>query len=90
MMIQQDVGKLVRKYGRELVIEAKDGSFMRISLMYFGGKIYSTEGTVLPGGDKEAFAPVRFVGSLLVDLANVERYKERDADPANFGEPAPR
>src|SRR5579884_404322 len=38
-----------RQYGRELLIEAKDGSLRRIVQMYQKGKIYQAEGTVLPG-----------------------------------------
>jgi hypothetical protein len=76
-----------RKYGRELVIETKDGSLMRVTLLYFGGKIYSVEGAVLPGGEKDSFLPARFTGSLLVDLANLEKARARDADPANFTTP---
>lgn len=72
----------LRHYGRELVMQLKDGSLQRIALLYNKGKIYTTDATVLPGGDKESIYPERFVDSLLVDLA--PSFRERDANPDNF------
>ncbi len=72
-----------RQYGRELVIQSKDGSLRRIGLMYQKGKIYQTEATVLPGGDKESFDPERFADSIIFDL-DPKRREERCADPNNF------
>ena len=78
-------GKL-RQYGRELLIQAKDGSLRRIGLMYSKGKIYQAEGTVLPGGDKESIYPERFADSIIFDL-DPKRREERCADPNNFKTP---
>jgi hypothetical protein len=75
-----------RQYGRELVIQAKDGSLRRIGLMYSKGKIYQAEGTVLPGGDKESIYPERFADSIIFDL-DPKRREERCADPNNFKTP---
>lgn len=72
-----------RQYGRELVIQAKDGSLRRIGLMYQKGKIYQAEATILPGGDKESFDPERFADSIIFDL-DPKRREERCADPDNF------
>ena len=36
-----------RHYGRELVINTKDGNFLRITLVYNKGKIYASEAAVL-------------------------------------------
>jgi hypothetical protein len=76
-----------RIYGRELVIEAKDGSLQRIALVYNKGKIYQAEGTVLPGGDKDAFYPERFADSIIFDLDPKAR-EARCADPDKFFTPA--
>jgi hypothetical protein len=78
-------GKL-RQYGRELLIQAKDGSLRRIGLMYSKGKIYQAEGTVLPGGDRESIYPERFADSIIFDL-DPKRREERCADPNNFKTP---
>ncbi len=78
-------GKL-RQYGRELLIQAKDGSLRRIGLMYSKGKIYEAEGTVLPGGDRESIYPERFADSIIFDL-DPKRREERCADPGNFRTP---
>jgi len=78
-------GKL-RQYGRELVLQAKDGSFRRIGLMYSKGKIFQAEGTVLPGGDRESIYPERFADSIIFDL-DPKRREERCADPNNFKTP---
>src|SRR5579884_590983 len=72
-----------RQYGRELVIQGKDGSLRRIGLMYQKGKIYQAEATILPGGDKESFDPERFADSIIFDLDPTRR-EERCADPNNF------
>jgi hypothetical protein len=74
-------GKL-RHYGRELVLQLKDGSLERIVLLYHKGKIFRTIATVLPGGDKESIYPERFCDSLIVDLD--PSFRERDANPDNF------
>jgi hypothetical protein len=74
-----------RHYGRQLVIQAKDGNLVRTVLVYNKGKIYVTESAVLPGGDKESFSPERFVESILFDLDGAAR--ARDNDPANFKTP---
>ncbi|HXJ00312.1 MAG TPA: hypothetical protein VNH44_03765 [Micropepsaceae bacterium] len=74
-----------RHYGRQLVIQAKDGSLVRTVLVYNKGKIYITEATILPNGDKDSFSPERFVESILFDLDGAAR--ERDNDPANFKTP---
>jgi hypothetical protein len=74
-----------RHYGRQLVIQAKDGNLVRTVLVYNKGKIYATESTILPNGDKESFSPERFVESILFDLDGAAR--ERDNDPANFKTP---
>lgn len=75
-------GKL-RQYGRELVIQAKDGSLRRIGLMYQKGKLYQAEATILPGGDMQSFDPERFADSIIFDL-DPKRREERCADPDNF------
>ncbi|HEX5278774.1 MAG TPA: hypothetical protein VFW28_01720 [Micropepsaceae bacterium] len=75
-------GKL-RQYGRELVIQAKDGSLRRIGLMYQKGKLYQAEATILPGGDMQSFDPERFADSIIFDLDPKKR-EERCADPDNF------
>jgi hypothetical protein len=77
----------MRQYGRELLIQTKDGSLRRIGLMYSKGKIYQAEGTVLPGGDKESIYPERFADSIIFDL-DPKRREERCADPNNFKTPA--
>ncbi len=74
-----------RHYGRQLVMQMKDGSLMRTVLVYNKGKIYQTEATVLPNGDRDSFAPERFVESILFDLDGAAR--ARDEDPANFTGP---
>jgi hypothetical protein len=78
-------GKL-RQYGRELLIQARDGSLRRIGLIYSKGKIYQAEGTVLPGGDRESIYPERFADSIIFDL-DPKRREERCADPNNFKTP---
>ncbi len=78
-----------RQYGRELLIEAKDGSLRRIGLMYSKGKIYQAEGTVLPDGDKDSIYPERFADSIIFDL-DPKRREERCADPNNFNAGATR
>jgi hypothetical protein len=77
-----------RHYGRELVINAKDGNLVRITLVYNKGKIYASEAAVTPTGDKDSLAPERFVGSILFDLEDAKR--ERDANPDNFSLPDPK
>ena len=74
-----------RHYGRQLAIQAKDGNLVRTVLVYNKGKIYVTESTILPGGDKDSFSPERFVESILFDLDGAAR--ARDEDPANFKTP---
>lgn len=74
-----------RHYGRQLVQQMKDGSLARTVLVYNKGKIYVTEAAVLPNGDKDSFAPERFVESILFDLDGAAR--ARDEDPANFTGP---
>jgi hypothetical protein len=74
-----------RHYGRQLVIETKEGNLTRTVLVFSKGKIYQTVATVLPGGDKESFSPERFVESILFDLDGKAR--ARDEDPANFKTP---
>ena len=78
-------GKL-RQYGREVVLQAKDGSLRRIGLMYNKGRIFEAEGAVLPGGDKESIYPERFADSIIFDL-DPKRREERCADPNNFRTP---
>lgn len=46
-----DNGKLAH-FGRELLIQAKDGSLRRIGLIYANGRLYQIEGTVLPGATR--------------------------------------
>ena len=75
-----------RQYGRELLIQAKDGSLRRIGLMYQKGKLYQAEGTVLPGGDKDSIYPERFADSIIFDLDPARR-EQRCADPNNFKTP---
>ncbi|HEX5280873.1 MAG TPA: hypothetical protein VFW28_12415 [Micropepsaceae bacterium] len=75
-------GKL-RQYGRELLIQAKDGSLRRIGLIYQKGKLYQAEATILPGGDMQSFDPERFADSIIFDLDPKKR-EERCADPDNF------
>ena len=75
-----------RQYGRELLIEAKDGSLRRIVQMYQKGKIYQAEGTVLPGGDRDSIYPERFADSIIFDLDPKHR-EDRCGDPANFKTP---
>jgi hypothetical protein len=77
-----------RHYGRELVLDTKDGNRVRISLVYNKGKIYASEAAVLPNGDRDSIAPERFADSILFDLEDAKR--ERDADPANFSLPDPK
>jgi hypothetical protein len=72
-----------RQYGRELVIQAKDGSLRRIGLMYQKGKLYQAEATILAGGDMQSFDPERFADSIIFDLDPKQR-EERCADPDNF------
>lgn len=72
-----------RQYGRELLIQAKDGSLRRIGLMYQKGRLYQAEATVLPGGDRDSFYPERFADSIIFDL-DPKRREERCADPDNF------
>jgi hypothetical protein len=74
-----------RHYGRQLVIQLKDGSLDRVVLVYNKGKIYETQATILPNGDKDSFSPERFVESILFDLDGAAR--ARDEDPANFRTP---
>jgi len=74
-----------RHYGRQLVLQAKDGSLVRTVLIYNKGKIYAAEATILPNGDKDSFSPERFTDSILFDLDGAAR--ARDADPANFTGP---
>jgi hypothetical protein len=74
-----------RHYGRQLVLQAKDGSLVRTVLMYNKGKIYSAAATILPNGDKDSFSPERFTDSILFDLDGAAR--ARDADPTNFTGP---
>ena len=74
-----------RHYGRQLAMQMKDGSLMRTVLIYNKGKIYQTQATILPNGDKDSFSPERFVESILFDLDGAAR--ARDEDPANFTGP---
>jgi hypothetical protein len=74
-----------RHYGRQLVLQAKDGSLVRTALVYNKGKIYATEATILPNGDKDSFYPERFVESILFDLDG--ELRARDADPKNYTGP---
>jgi hypothetical protein len=74
-----------RHYGRQLVQQTKDGNLVRTVLVYNKGKIYVTEATILPNGDKDSFSPERFVESILFDLDGAAR--ARDEDPANFTGP---
>ena len=77
-----DNGKLAR-FGRELLLQARDGSLRRICLMYANGRLYQTEGTVLPGGDMQSIFPERFAGSILFDL-NLKAREERSSNPDNY------
>jgi hypothetical protein len=77
-----DNGKLAH-FGRELLIQAKDGSLRRIGLMYGNGRLYQIEGTVLPGGDTQSIFPERFAGSILFDL-DLKAREERSSNPDNF------
>ena len=77
-----DNGKLAR-FGRELLIQAKDGSLRRICLMYANGRLYQAEGTVLPGGDMQSIFPERFAGSILFDL-DLKARDERSSNPDNY------
>jgi hypothetical protein len=77
-----DNGKLAR-FGRELLIQAKNGSLRRICLMYANGSLYQTEGAVLPGGDTQSIFPERFAGSILFDL-DLKAREERSSNPDNF------
>jgi hypothetical protein len=77
-----DNGKLAH-FGRELLIQARDGSLRRICLMYANGRLYQTEGTVLPGGDTQSIFPERFAGSILFDL-DLKAREERSSNPDNF------
>ena len=77
-----DNGKLAR-FGRELLIQARDGSLRRICLMYANGRLYQTEGTVLPGGDTQSIFPERFAGSILFDL-DLKAREERSSNPDNY------
>ena len=77
-----DNGKLAH-FGRELLIQARDGSLRRICLMYANGRLYQTEGTVLPGGDTQSIFPERFAGSILFDL-DLKSREERSSNPDNF------
>jgi hypothetical protein len=74
-----------RHYGRQLVMQMKDGTLDRTALVYSKGKIYVVDAAVLPNGDKDSFAPERFVESILFDLSGAAR--ARDADPGNFSGP---
>ena len=74
-----------RHYGRQLVMQMKDGTLDRTALVYSKGKIYAVDAAILPNGDKDSFAPERFVESILFDLSGAAR--ARDADPANFTGP---
>ena len=74
-----------RHYGRQLVMQMKDGTLDRTALVYSKGKIYAVDAAILPNGDKDSFAPERFVESILFDLDGAAR--ARDADPANFTGP---
>ena len=77
-----DNGKLAH-FGRELLIQAKDGSLRRIGLMYANGRLYQIEGTVLPGGDTQSIFPERFSGSILFDL-DLKAREARSSNPDNF------
>jgi hypothetical protein len=77
-----DNGKLAH-FGRELLIQAKDGSLRRIGMMYANGRLYQVEGTVLPGGDTQSVYPERFSGSILFDL-DLKAREERSSNPDNF------
>jgi len=74
-----------RRYGRQLVVETKEGALVRTVLMYNQGKIYAVEATIPPSGNKDSFSPARFVESILFDLEGAAR--ERDADPRNYTTP---
>lgn len=77
-----DNGKLAH-FGRELLIQAKDGSLRRIGLMYANGRLYQAEGTVLPGGDTQSIFPERFSGSILFDI-DLKAREARSSNPDNF------
>lgn len=77
-----DNGKLAH-FGRELLIQAKDGSLRRIGLMYANGRLYQIEGTVLPGGDTQSIFPERFSGSILFDL-DLKAREARSSNPNNY------
>jgi hypothetical protein len=72
-----------RQFGRQLLIQAKDGSLRRIGLMNSNGKLYQLEGTILPGGDAQSIFPERFSDSILFDL-DLKRMEERSSNPDNF------
>lgn len=74
-----------RHYGRQLVVDTKDGKRVMTGLLFSKGRIYASEATVLPGGDKDSIFPERFIGSILFDLDGPVR--DRDADPANYTGP---
>jgi hypothetical protein len=74
-----------RHYGRQLVVDTKDGRRVMTGLLFNGGKIYASEAAVLPGGDKDSIFLERFIGSILFDLDGPVR--TRDADPSQFTGP---
>lgn len=73
----------IAHFGRELLVQAKDGSLRRIGLMYANGRLYQIEGTVLPGGDTQSIFPERFAGSILFDL-DLKALEARSSNPDNF------
>ncbi|HEX5280568.1 MAG TPA: hypothetical protein VFW28_10865 [Micropepsaceae bacterium] len=73
----------IAHFGRELLVQANDGSLRRIGLMYANGRLYQIEGTVLPGGDTQSIFPERFAGSILFDL-DLKALEARSSNPDNF------
>lgn len=73
----------IAHFGRELLVQAKDGGLRRIGLMYANGRLYQIEGTVLPGGDTQSIFPERFAGSILFDL-DLKALEARSSNPDNF------
>ena len=57
-----------RLYGRELIIDKPDGSRTVTSIMYNAGKIYLSEALIPKDGDRTAYAPQRFVESIVFAL----------------------
>jgi hypothetical protein len=56
--------RISRVYGRQLSIEAPDGSYSSVAVFYHKQRLYQIEGTVLPGATNSTSDAIRFQQSL--------------------------